>query len=307
MRGWLVSPKIHWAATLVLLALVCVVLGYERNRTLSWQETLSPIYWIERSRGDGYYAPQHALLRRGNHDLREVALTFDDGPHTESRLQILGILKHYGAKATFFEVGMRMAQRPDLLMKTIEEGHEIANHTMYHNYIANMEASARHREINDTDIVYNRLTGKHLQLLRPPGMHISNAMFEDTTRLGYITVGYTTLAGDYGKDAHPQEITKRVLKRVDNGGILLLHDYPATAQALPQILETLQQEGYTCITISEMMSHLPEKARLQIAEFQQAHTLGDPLPRPDFLKQEIFIGEKPRRIHPKKKPAVQTK
>src|ERR1051326_218949 len=114
---------------LVLLGLLLGGFWYNRYRGTGWSQYLNPMYWVHRQRGDDLYDTEGALLRHGNRDLPEVALTFDDGPHPESRGQILDALRRYHVHATFFDVGANMALQPDLLRRTLAEGHEIANHS----------------------------------------------------------------------------------------------------------------------------------------------------------------------------------
>src|SRR5262249_5853238 len=112
-----------------------------------------------------------------------------------------------------------------------------------------------------TDITFCALTGEHLRLLRPPGMRYNPAVLADTRASGYIVVGYTTASQDFNENESAGVIAERTLRRTENGSIILLHDYFPTAQALPQILDTLKSRGFRCVTISEMIAHLPEQAR----------------------------------------------
>lgn len=234
---------------------------------------LNPIYWYHRSQGDDLYDAQQAMLLHGNRDRPEVALTFDDGPHPESRIEILDILKQAGVHATFFDVGANMALHPELVQRTLQEGHEIGNHSQTHpiERLTGLSRQSRHREINDVDIIYASITGNHLSLLRPPGMRYNSEVLDDTQRMGYIVVDYTTASSDFDPNESPQVIAERTLQRTENGSIVLLHDYPSTAKALPAILTGLKERGLHCITISEMLVHLPEKPRLAAMRFQKEH------------------------------------
>jgi peptidoglycan/xylan/chitin deacetylase (PgdA/CDA1 family) len=248
---------------------------YNEHRTISWTQTFSPAYWYRRLRGDDLYLADGALLMHGNRGLAEVALTFDDGPHRQSRGEILDTLKRYGVHATFFDVGRRMAESPDLVRRTLAEGSEIGNHSYNHYRLPGLPPSGRHREINDTDITFNRITGQHLMLLRPPGMRYNADVLEATKRMGYIVVGYSTASKDFDLNETPDFIATRTLRRTDNGGILLLHDYPGTAAALPIIIEKLRAQGYRFVTVSEMLAHLPERPRLAVERFRQAQAAAE--------------------------------
>lgn len=259
---------------LLLVTMACVLgwlIWFNQHRRMGWREAVSPAYWVARSRGEDLYDPAKGLLMHGNRQIAEVALTFDDGPHIESRSQILDTLKQYGAHATFFDVGEHLTAQPELVERTLAEGHEIANHSNTHLRLDKLSLRDRHREINDAAIAFYRVTHQHLTLLRPPGMSVSDAVFADTRDLGYIVVGYNTVARDADPETEPDFIVQRTCDRVENGSILLLHDYPATAKALPEILKRLKSEGYHFVTVTEMIEHLPPLPHQQVLAFQQSH------------------------------------
>ncbi len=256
---------------LLLLALLASVVGwalwYNQHRSATWHDTLNPLYWVARYRGDDLYFPATAFLKHGNRHLHEIALTFDDGPHVESRAQILDTLKQYNAHATFFDVGVRMAEQPALLRRTLDEGNEVGNHSSLHQRLDGLNAHARHREINDADITFYRITHGHLTLLRPPGERYNDAVLADTKAMGYIVVGHSSAAHDYETDISPDFIIDRTCASAEDGSIILLHDYPATARALPEILRRLSAHGYRFVTISELIAHLPERPRKEAERF----------------------------------------
>jgi peptidoglycan/xylan/chitin deacetylase (PgdA/CDA1 family) len=264
---------------LLLLAILLVpafALWVDYFHGTGWSQNVNPVLWYHRILGSDLYHGDEAYLAHGNRDLPEIALTFDDGPHPQSRSKILAILKRYGVHATFFDVGKNMKAHPDLLMQTLAEGHEIANHSDTHRRLDSLNARERHREINDADITYFRLTGKHLELFRPPGMRYTADVLSDLRSMGYITVGYTTASGDFDIAASPDVITAKTLHWIQNGSILLLHDYPGTASALPRIIDTLQARGYRCVTVTELLNHLPERPGNAARAFRQAQEAAEP-------------------------------
>lgn len=244
-----------------ILLFIGMRIWFTQLKGTGWSQALNPVLWYHRNRGDDLYRVDEGLLTRGNRQLPEVALTFDDGPHPASRSLILETLRQYGVKATFFDVGLNMAKRSDLVNETINQGHEVANHTYNHFRLVDLTSQDRHREINDTDITFYEETGKHLNLLRPPGMRYNQTVLKDCAQLGYVVVGYTTASLDFDVNESSDLIAERTLRRTENGSIILLHDYPPTAKALPKILEALKKRGYRCVTITEMLNHLPDAVR----------------------------------------------
>jgi peptidoglycan/xylan/chitin deacetylase (PgdA/CDA1 family) len=263
---------LNWTRTILGRAALAVIflavtyggfVWYTRFRGTGWSQTFNLSLWYHRNRGEDLYHSNQELLVHGNRNLREVAITFDDGPHPTSRALILDTLKQYGVHATFFDVGINMEHHAELVRRTAAEGHETANHTEHHQYLTELSPSERRREINDSDIAYCAITGGHLKLLRPPGMRMNPVVLSEAAGLGYVTVAYTTAAKDAdASDPTPaQVIAERTIGRIENGSILLLHDYPSTAEALPAILDALRARGFRAVTISEMLEHLPEPVR----------------------------------------------
>lgn len=256
------------AVAIVLLSFVWVA----HFRGTGWTNAINPAYWYHRFHGDDLYNSDETVLHHGNRQVPEVALTFDDGPHPESRSVILSILADAGIHATFFDVGVNMIAHPELVTDTLRQGNEIGNHSQDHMHrLDDIAGKDRRREINDTDIIFNEITGKHLSLLRPPGMRYNTEVLQTTRNLGYLVVGYTTASRDFDPDESADIIAQRTLSRTENGSIILLHDYKATASALPKILSGLKQRGFRCVTIGEMIRHLPNAPRA--AAVKQLDTL----------------------------------
>ena len=255
----------------LILSLVAAGMVIERQRMVTPKEAINPMFWVRYLKGEDLFDERQALLLHGNRSLPEVALTFDDGPHPEGRSAILDILKKYGIHATFFDVGKRIEERPDLVLRSEREGHEIANHSMYHNRLPKMNAKSLHREINDADIAYCEVTSKHLRFFRPPGMQYDEVVLAELKAKGYLTVSYSALAGDFDEQTSPDVIAERIVHNTRNGAIILLHDYAPTVRALPTILDKLKAEGYRFVTLSEMVSHLPRKPRLAAQKLLSAN------------------------------------
>ena len=202
----------------------------------------------EMARGINYYK-----IIRGNTKKRQIALTFDDGPHPAFTPKLLALLRKEGVKATFFVVG-EMAQRyPNLVRAEIADGHCVGNHTYHHVNLTKIPEQDVATEIKACNDVIKQITGHTPRLFRPPGGDYDKGVIEAAESMGYTTVLWTDDPGDY---ASPGEklITSRILKHVSNGGIILIHDgIEQTYDILPELIHTLKKEGYTFVTVDEMM------------------------------------------------------
>ena len=197
-----------------------------------------------------------ASVRRAETSEKKVALTFDDGPHPVHTPEILDLLDRYGVKATFFVVGKNVEQYPDIAEEILEAGHEIGNHTYSHATLSCRTKKEIAEEIRRTEEVLDELFSYRPKLLRPPGGGISACVSEEADALGYTVVLWSVDPRDW---AHKKtdEIVKNVKENVGPGDILLFHDYIAgethTLEALEKLVPELLDEGYSFVTVSELI------------------------------------------------------
>jgi peptidoglycan-N-acetylglucosamine deacetylase len=229
------------------------------------------VNWKERGQGEDEYIGKFSLFKRGPRDKKEICLTLDDGPHGQCTVDELAALRAAGVKATFFVVGKRMREHPDLIREMIAEGMEVGNHTQNHPALDKMPLEKVRSEVEKCEALFLEITGRQMNLFRPPHMRENPAILGLVKKMGYTTVSWNTGAQDFmvsRKDpgvtnamieslkATPDQIADRITGHVINGAIILLHDQPVTAAALPKILSTLQKAGYRFVTCAEAMSHL---------------------------------------------------
>lgn len=197
-----------------------------------------------------------------------VALSFDDGPHPVHTRRILDALDVHGAKASFFVIGEKAAQHPDLLSEIVARGHELALHSWSHDrhlYLRDPVAIAR--ELERSIEVVEAATGKRPQLFRPP-IGFSTPRTRAAVRLlGLRVAGWSVRAFDGVASASSRAVAERVARRLEPGAIVLLHDAaergdrePASVEALPAILDTIAQRGLRSVTVSELTS-TPDEVR----------------------------------------------
>ena len=216
-------------------------------------------HFRDRLRGEDLFSSQNHFLKRGVRNRKEVCLTIDDGPHPSACGDLLDALKDAQVPATFFVVGMRVKQHPEYIRRMIAEGHEVGNHTQDHIRLDTLSPKQVRDEIANCATNVQRAAGVKMTLFRPPGMRWNDDVMAEIKRQGYLTIGWNVGAKDFtGKEHTPEEVEERVMKQLGNGVIILLHDNPVTAAALPNILRRAKADGYRFISTTEMLSRLPK-------------------------------------------------
>jgi len=240
------------------------------------------------------YALRDDILVHGNEDLKEIALTFDDGPRPEIVRGMLNTLGEYGVRATFFVVGSQVDAHPAITRRMLDEGHEIANHTYNHPRLAGLSEEQIKAEISACDRAVLRATGAQTNLFRPPGMRYDDTVLRAAQDLGFVTVHWNVAAQDY-QPLKPEYISRKVLQNVAPGSVILLHAHPDTALALPTILGELKKQGYRFVTVSQMLGRLPRPVYVKTNAYG-AKPVAEEAPK--VVEKPKVTG--PRRIVPKK-------
>jgi len=212
------------------------------------------------------YASPYVLTRWGATKDKRIALTFDDGPDPTYTPAILDILKKEHVPATFFLVGANAELNPDLVRRLVNEGHELGSHSFTHPNLSVVSPQQFDLELSSTQRLLESLTGRSTLLFRPPfAEDVEPATPEQAGPvaragvLGYYTVGMGIDPLDWQPGQTAQHIVDSTLSQLHDheGQIILLHDAggvrSATVQALPMLLERLGQEGYSFVTVSNLM------------------------------------------------------
>lgn len=197
-----------------------------------------------------------------------VALTFDDGPHPTFTPQILQILNKYHTRATFFMIGERMVQYPDIVKDVVASENVIGNHTYTHpKDIQACTQAQLIRELDQCEQVIEQMTGKRTHIFRPPKGLVDGDVLLIAKEEGYRTILWTVSA-DHHDAPTPEMMAERVLKRVRPGAIILAHDgtFPSRwrdVRATELIITALQKQGYRFVTIPELLEAAARPQRLR--------------------------------------------
>ena len=192
-------------------------------------------------------------MARGHPFIREVALTFDDGPREWGMPELLAALESIDARATFFLVG-KFAERYGSITKTIDAaGHEIENHSYTHPKLYTLWVEKIMREAERCNEVMDALGIRTPRFLRPPGGGFNLKIFYAMRRMNMRLALWSVNTIDYyeGRTAH--EIVNNVVKSSKPGSIILMHSgVPVTVEALPAIAAGLRERGFRFVTLQEM-------------------------------------------------------
>ena len=179
-----------------------------------------------------------------------IALTFDDGPRKGTTDRLLDGLRERGASATFFLVGEEAAANLELVKRMKAEGHQIGNHTWSHVRLENALQDTVQQEIRKTEELLTEVLGPSEYWLRPPYGLISPGTEKE---IKTPMVKWSVDPRDWeSKDT--AKVVQAILKDVKPNSIILLHDASkSSVQAAFTIIDTLQKQGYTFVTVEELL------------------------------------------------------
>ncbi|MDF5753305.1 polysaccharide deacetylase family protein [Spongiactinospora sp. TRM90649] len=185
-------------------------------------------------------------------ELKCVALTFDDGPYRYTG-RLLDMLARHEARATFFVVGRMVdAGGADDLRRMVAEGHELGNHSWDHAMLTDMRREGVEAELQRTQRLVRRVTGTDMRIMRPPYGATDRTVSRVARGYGLSQILWDVDTVDW-RDRQPALVARRV-GAAGPGTIVLLHDiHSTTVRAVPRVLARLDHEGYTFVTVSELL------------------------------------------------------
>lgn len=186
-----------------------------------------------------------------------VALSFDTVTDQKETGEILDCLSKYGIKATFFITGMWLDEYPQDVKSIVAAGNELGNRSQNHKQMTSLTKEECLVEIQTLHDKVRELTGYEMQLFRAPYGEYNTKLMESCMELGYQSIQWSVDSMDW-KDYDAATIVNRVLgnKNLENGSIILMHDIGKnTVDALPYIIQGLQEKGYQIVPVSQLIYH----------------------------------------------------
>ena len=236
-RLWVFLTRKKWwtgLACLLLAAAMFYVVNFPAAVGASASARQLPIYCVQR-------------------DQKLVSISFDAAWGNEDTQQLIDILGQYGITATFFVVGDWADKYPESVKALHDAGHEVMNHSNTHAHYPQLSAEEIIADLNACNDKIEAITGVRPTLVRLPYGDYDDKSISAVRSIGMEPIQWDVDSLDW-KDLSAQEITSRVTSKVQPGSIVLFHNAALhTPEALPTILETLIQDGYTFVPISQMI------------------------------------------------------
>jgi peptidoglycan/xylan/chitin deacetylase (PgdA/CDA1 family) len=209
----------------------------------------------------GCAASGPSLIFHGPSNRKVIALTFDDGPWNDPpTADYLNVLEHNHAVATFFEIGDQISTYDPggtLEKRMLADGDSIGDHTWTHPDMTGLSASEQSSQILMTANAIQQATGGFKTCFwRPPYGSQNSSVVSNARSLGFITIIWDVDTVDWSTPG-TATIYQRAVSGAHNGAIILQHfgggPRQETLDALPEEITTLRSEGYSFVTIPELL------------------------------------------------------
>lgn len=180
----------------------------------------------------------------------QAALTFDDGPDSRYTPLLLDGLKERNVRVSFFLLGEKVEQYPELVERMQKEGHLVGNHTYHHVQLNKLNETKAREEILKTNNLIYETTGVYPLYLRPPfGAWKKNLEL----CVEMLPVFWTIDTLDW-KVQNTEKIVRTVQEQIEDGAIILMHDeYDTSVEAALQVVDDLKAQGYELVTVDQLI------------------------------------------------------
>ena len=199
------------------------------------------------------YAPRKVPIYCVDTSEKRVAISFDAAWGADKTEDILAILDEFNVNATFFLVGFWVDEYGDIVKKIDEAGCEIGTHSNTHPDMVNLSKESIKEELTTSIEKIESVTGKDVTLFRAPFGSYNNTLLDVTDELGLKTIQWDVDTLDW-KGLSASEMNNRVVSKVKNGSIILMHNNSDNIlDGLRLILTTLQNKGYLIGSVSDLI------------------------------------------------------
>ncbi len=182
-----------------------------------------------------------------------VALTFDDGPSPYTD-RLLRILQDNDAKATFFEIGNKVAANPEGAKRVVEAGMELGSHTWEHPNMTTIPPADIPGQFSKANDAIEAATGQRPKLVRTAGGLIDDQVLAAAGKQGLADVNWDVIPFDWANDANTGATRYMLMTQIKPNSVVLFHDsYSSTVDLIEQFLPVLKANGYHMVTVTQML------------------------------------------------------
>lgn len=240
MKFFCINSRPFKILACVMVALVVMSMAVYKSTSASvymgYAERKLPIYGVET-------------------DKKEIAITFDAAYGSDETVKIINILKEKNVTATFFLVGFWVDKYPDLVKTLDSSGIEIGTHSNTHPYMSKLSASQMQAELQTSVDKIKNITGKDVTLFRPPYGDYNDTLVTVAENMNIKPIQWSVDSLDW-KGLNTSQMMARITPNVENGSIILFHNNSDhIVEALPVIIDTLTEQGYTLVHVSDLIYH----------------------------------------------------
>lgn len=194
-------------------------------------------------------------INKINTNKKQIALTFDDAPVDGKTNIVLDILKANNIEATFFCIGNRVENMPDLIKRMHKENHIIGNHSYSHHFFFDLKsAKEMQAELTKTDEIVEQMIGKKMRFFRPP-YGVTNPNLAKAIKAGnYHSIGWSVRSMDTVAKTE-QKLLLNSTNNLKSGDIVLLHDsVDITIQTLQKIIDAIKAKGFEIVRLDKLLN-----------------------------------------------------
>ena len=216
--------------------------------------SVTAVYYTDAAAIYNNVSPKKVPIYSVETDEKAVALTFDAAWGADKTLGILETLESKDARATFFTVSFWAEKYSDTLKKLAESDRiEIGTHSATHPYMSKLSKDKMKLELSTSKELIEGITGRKVELFRPPFGDYSDTVLNVANDMGLYTVQWDVDSLDW-KNLSKEQITSRIVGKCRNGSIVLMHnDGEHTLEALPAVIDGLRSQGFVFKTVGELI------------------------------------------------------
>lgn len=212
-------------------------------------------------------AEEAPIVRNGDRTVPNVAITVDDCYNGEHILSVVELCERYGVPVTFFPIGKALKYADAAIwQRALDAGCEIGNHSWGHTDLTKKNNREIRFQMLRTQQKIDQMLGYHyqMQVMRPMGGYANRRVGEAVASVGYRYIVKWDVS---------QTDAKKALRETENGSILLYHANVKDIRCLEQLIPALLEEGYTCVTVSELLGLPPVTISPDIYIYESADAI----------------------------------